>query len=168
MSGDRGLEPIAAWRIFAVGVGSNLGDRTGQIGRAFELLSRTPGVRELRCGPLVESEPVLPEGETTPHPDYLNTVFGGETRLGPRPLLARLLAIEAGFGRRRGPGCRPRTLDLDLLVVGDLRVSEPGLELPHPRMWSREFVTSPLRAVFPDLEPPKSAVSSGDEGLSEA
>ena len=104
MSDGHAVESTPVWRSFAVGVGSNLGDRRGQIDRAFELLGRTAGVRDLRRGPLLESEPLLPAGETTPHPDYLNTVFGGETRLMPRPVLSRLLAIEAGFGRRRGPG----------------------------------------------------------------
>ncbi len=156
------------WRPFGVGVGSNLGDRRGQIDRAFELLGRTPGVRGLRCGPLLESKPVLPVGETTPHPDYLNTVFGGETRRSPREVLSRLLAIESGFGRRRSVGCRPRTLDLDLLFVGDLRVAEPGLELPHPRMWSREFVVTPLRALFPDLDPVETGVFGGEGGISRA
>ena len=168
MSDGDALDSTPVWRTFAVGVGSNLGDRRGQIDRAFELLGRTPGVRDLRRGPLLESEPLLPAGETTPHPDYLNTVFGGETRLAPRPVLSRLLAIEAGFGRRRGPGCRPRTLDLDLLFVGDLRVSEPGLELPHPRMWSRDFVVTPLRAIFPDPVPWDSSVSTGIGGVSTA
>ncbi|MAD19280.1 MAG: 2-amino-4-hydroxy-6-hydroxymethyldihydropteridine diphosphokinase [Planctomycetaceae bacterium] len=159
MSDGGSTESTMVWRIFAVGVGSNLGDRPGQIDRAFELLARTPGIRDLRRGPLLESEPILPDGETTVHPDYLNTVFGGETRLQPRSLLSRLLSIEAGFGRRRGVGCRPRTLDLDLLVVGDLTISEIGLELPHPRMWTRDFVVTPLRAVFPELEPPANPVS---------
>jgi 2-amino-4-hydroxy-6-hydroxymethyldihydropteridine diphosphokinase len=166
MNEDRVLQSTPVWRTFAVGVGSNLGDRRGQIDRAFELLAGTSGVRELRQGPLLESEPVLPVGETTPHPDYLNTVFGGETCLGPRPVLARLLAIESGFGRRRGPGCRPRTLDLDLLFVGDLRVSESGLELPHPRMWSRDFVVTPLRALFPELGPSETQVSGDGGGVS--
>ena len=101
MSDGRVTGSTMVWRIFAVGVGSNLGDRRGQIDRASELLGRTPGVRNIRCGPLLESAPVLPAGETTPHPDYLNTVFGGETCLHPRAVLSRLLAIESGFGRRR-------------------------------------------------------------------
>ena len=168
MSDAHTSEATIVWRGFAVGVGSNLGDRRGQIERAFELLGRTSGVRDLRRGPLLESEPLLPAGETIPHPDYLNTVFGGETRLAPRSVLSRLLAIEAGFGRRRGPGCRPRTLDLDLLFVGDLRISEPGLELPHPRMWSRDFVVTPLRAIFPNLAPWDSSVSTDADGVSTA
>lgn len=168
MSDGRVTESAMVWRPFAVGVGSNLGDRRGQIDRASELLGRTSGIRNLRCGPLLESAPVLPAGETTPHPDYLNTVFGGETRLHPRAVLSRLLAIESGFGRRRGVGCRPRTLDLDLLFVGDLRIAESGLELPHPRMWSRDFVVTPLRALFPDLAPFDSSISGRDGGVSTA
>ncbi|MDG2021890.1 MAG: 2-amino-4-hydroxy-6-hydroxymethyldihydropteridine diphosphokinase [Phycisphaerales bacterium] len=144
-------DPVRPWRPFAVGVGANLGDRRGQIDRALELVGETPGVREVCMGPIIQSVPVLPDGVHSSHPDYLNTVFAGETTRTPRELLSRLLAIEAGFGRRRGSGCEPRTLDLDLLLVGDLEVREPGLELPHPRMWSRAFVVEPLLAVMPEL-----------------
>ncbi len=152
--------PVRPWRPFAVGVGANLGDRRGQIDRARELVGETSGVREVRMGPVIRSAPVLPDGVHSSHPDYLNTVFAGETTRTPRELLSRLLAIEAGFGRRRGSGCEPRTLDLDLLLVGDLEVREPGLELPHPRMWSRAFVVEPLLEVMPEL---RGAISSNAE-----
>ncbi|RPG17617.1 MAG: 2-amino-4-hydroxy-6-hydroxymethyldihydropteridine diphosphokinase [Phycisphaera sp. TMED9] len=160
--------PGASWRPFAVGVGANLGDRRGQIGRARELVSETPGVREVRMGPIIESVPVLPDGVDSSHPDYLNTVFAGETTRTPRELLSRLLAIEAGFGRRRGSGCEPRTLDLDLLLVGDLKVVEPGLELPHPRMWSRDFVVEPLLALMPELRREASSHAGSSISRSEA
>ncbi|MFB0986760.1 MAG: 2-amino-4-hydroxy-6-hydroxymethyldihydropteridine diphosphokinase, partial [Phycisphaerales bacterium] len=94
---------------------------------------------------------VVPPGVTSGHPDYLNTVLAGQTNRSPRELLSRLLAIEAGFGRRRGSGCQPRTLDLDLLLVGELCLNEPGLEIPHPRMWSRDFVREPLLELMPEL-----------------
>ncbi|MDA0296699.1 MAG: 2-amino-4-hydroxy-6-hydroxymethyldihydropteridine diphosphokinase [Planctomycetota bacterium] len=154
-------EAIRSWRPFAVGVGANLGDRRGQITRARDLVAETPGVRDVRMAAIIESAPVLPAGETSGHPDYLNTVFAGETNRTPRELLSRLLAIESAFGRRRGSGCEPRTLDLDLLLVGELQVQEPGLELPHPRMWSRPFVVEPLLALMPELRP---AIVVGETG----
>ena len=144
-------DSVRSWRPFAVGVGANLGDRRGQIARAGVLVAKTAGVRGLRMAPIIESAPVLPPGETSGHPDYLNTVLAGETNRTPRELLSRLLAIEASFGRRRGSGCQPRTLDLDLLLVGELCLNEPGLEIPHPRMWSRDFVREPLLALMPEL-----------------
>ena len=72
-----------------------------------------------------------------------------ETDLDPRALLQGLLRIEQEFGRDRSAGIRngPRTLDLDILVYGDERISEPGLEIPHPRMEEREFVVIPLRGT---------------------
>jgi 2-amino-4-hydroxy-6-hydroxymethyldihydropteridine diphosphokinase len=154
-------DPDRPWRSFAVGVGANLGDRRGQITRARDLVAETSGVRDVRMASIIESAPVLPAGETSGHPDYLNSVFAGETNRTPRELLSRLLAIEAGFGRRRGSACEPRTLDLDLLLVGELRVQEPGLELPHPRMWSRDFVVKPLLSLMPGLRPAVASDKSG-------
>jgi 2-amino-4-hydroxy-6-hydroxymethyldihydropteridine diphosphokinase len=79
-------------------------------------------------------------------PRFLNAVVVLETGLDPHALLEGLLRIEHEFGRDRSAGIRngPRTLDLDILVFGDLAVSEPGLELPHPRMLERGFVMIPL------------------------
>jgi 2-amino-4-hydroxy-6-hydroxymethyldihydropteridine diphosphokinase len=79
-------------------------------------------------------------------PHFLNAVVVLQTELDPHALLEGLLRIELEFGRDRSAGIRngPRTLDLDILVFGDLRVSEPGLELPHPRMLERGFVMIPL------------------------
>ena len=160
-------DPDRRWCSFAVGVGANLGDRRGQIIRARDLVAATPGIRDVRMAPIIESAPVLPAGETAEHPDYLNSVFAGETNRTPRELLSRLLAIEAGFGRRRGSGCEPRTLDLDLLLVGELRVQEPGLELPHPRMWSRDFVVKPLLSLMPELRPMVASDKLGSTNPSE-
>ena len=133
---------------FAIGIGSNLGDRAGQIDRGLELLAGTPGVRWCRSGPRILTEPVLPEGIAGEHPIYLNTVAIGRTTLGPRALLARLLAIETSMGRRRRGGCDPRTLDLDLLVLEGVRIVESGIEVPHPRLDGRRFVLDPLEALL--------------------
>ena len=79
-------------------------------------------------------------------PRFLNAVVILETGLTPRDLLQGLLRIEQEFGRDRSSAIRngPRTLDLDILVFGDERISEPGLEIPHPRMLERDFVLVPL------------------------
>ena len=82
-------------------------------------------------------------------PDYLNGVALVETGLGPRAVMAALLALEAGFGRRRGKINAPRTLDLDLIAHGRMVIDEPGLTLPHPRAHERAFVMGPLAEIAP-------------------
>jgi len=79
-------------------------------------------------------------------PRFVNAVLALQTDLEPRELLKGLLAIELEFGRDRGDGFAngPRTLDLDILLMDDLRLAEPGLEIPHPRLAERTFVLIPL------------------------
>jgi 2-amino-4-hydroxy-6-hydroxymethyldihydropteridine diphosphokinase len=118
-----------------VGLGSNLGDREGTILAAAE-----------RLGPHRLSR--IRETEPWGYPDqpwFLNAAAELETELAPRELLERLLEIERGLGRtRNGPRYGPRTVDLDLLLYGDLVVAEPGLTVPHPRLAERLFVLEPL------------------------
>lgn len=82
-------------------------------------------------------------------PRFVNAVVELETDLGPRQLLDGLLAVEQEFGRDRSAGIAngPRTLDLDILLLGDLQIHEPGLEIPHPRMAERAFVLAPLNEI---------------------
>lgn len=90
-------------------------------------------------------------------PRFTNAAVALETELPPRELLHGLLAIEKEFGRDRAAGIPngPRTLDLDLLLCGDLQVSEPGLEIPHPRLAQRAFVLIPLNEIAPQVVEPK-------------
>jgi 2-amino-4-hydroxy-6-hydroxymethyldihydropteridine diphosphokinase len=128
-----------------VGLGANLGDRESAIRRAAELLPAR------RLSTIRETEP----WGYLEQPPYLNAVAEVETELSPRPLLDRLLAIERELGRLRlGPRWGPRTIDLDLLVLGGAVVDEPGLELPHPRLHERLFVLEPLAELAPDLDVP--------------
>lgn len=89
-------------------------------------------------------------------PRFVNAVVELETELGPRELLERLLAIEQEFGRERAAGVAngPRTLDLDILLYGDRSISEPGLEIPHPRLAERAFVLVPLHEIAAHLVVP--------------
>jgi 2-amino-4-hydroxy-6-hydroxymethyldihydropteridine diphosphokinase len=91
-------------------------------------------------------------------PRFVNAVVGVETHLGPRDLLVSLLRIEREFGRDRGSAIMngPRTLDLDILLYGDLMVSESGLEIPHPRLAEREFALVPLNEIAPDARDSRS------------
>lgn len=86
-------------------------------------------------------------------PQFLNAVVALETNLKPRELLGKMLEIEKEFGRDRSTGIPngPRTLDLDILLVDDLRINEPGLDLPHPRLAERAFVLVPLSEIAPEL-----------------
>jgi 2-amino-4-hydroxy-6-hydroxymethyldihydropteridine diphosphokinase len=86
-------------------------------------------------------------------PRFVNAVVALETALEPRELLNALLAIEQEFGRDRAAGFAngPRTLDLDILTFGDMKISEPGLEIPHPRLAERAFVLVPLSEVAPRM-----------------
>jgi 2-amino-4-hydroxy-6-hydroxymethyldihydropteridine diphosphokinase len=86
-------------------------------------------------------------------PRFLNAVIALETDLAPAALLEKLLSIEKDFGRNRADSIPngPRTLDLDILLLGDLQVSEPGLEIPHPRLAERSFVLVPLAEIAPEI-----------------
>jgi 2-amino-4-hydroxy-6-hydroxymethyldihydropteridine diphosphokinase len=89
-------------------------------------------------------------------PRFVNAVVELETELEPRLLLKRLLAIEQEFGRDRAAGIAngPRTLDLDILLLEDLQIREPGLEIPHPRLAERAFVLIPLNKIAPQAVVP--------------
>ena len=125
-----------------VALGANLGDREASIRRAAELIGAQ------RLSTIIETPP----WGVTDQPDFLNAVAELETDLGPRPLLERLLEVERELGRVRG-GRRwgPRTIDLDLLVLGDETSDTPALQLPHPRLHERPFVLVPLAELAPGL-----------------
>lgn len=124
-----------------IALGSNLGDRGAHIGGALRELGATPGIRVLNCSSVYETDPVGgPPGQGR----FLNAVAELATTLAPEALLDRLQEIERGHGRERSVRNAPRTLDLDLLLYGDVRCSDARLTLPHPRMWEREFVLAPL------------------------
>ncbi len=127
-----------------IGVGANLGDRWGTIQRALGLLGQTPGIAQVACSPVFESDPV----GIIDQPLFLNLVCGVETTLAPEQLLARLLEIEESLGRKRLLRWGPRLIDLDLLLFAGETRTGPELELPHPRMFERAFVTEPLRLLL--------------------
>ena len=133
-----------------IAVGSNLGDRHAAIRFAVDRLQ--PLITDLALSSIVETEP---EGPGTEHqPLYLNAVLVGETSMGARELLDQLLAIESDFGRQRPSPGAARTLDLDLVLLGDEILDQPGLHVPHPRFRERFFVLGPLAEVAPDLHDP--------------
>jgi 2-amino-4-hydroxy-6-hydroxymethyldihydropteridine diphosphokinase len=134
-----------------IGVGANLGNREETIEQALDLLGRRDGVDVVAVSILRETDPV----GFTDQPRFLNGAAVVETGLEPRELLDALLAVERDLGRtREGPRFGPRTIDLDLLLFGDVEVSEPGLTVPHPRLMERAFALEPLAELDPDLEIP--------------
>ena len=146
------MGPEPSFRSFAtaaVALGSNLGDRAGHLDRAVSEIRALRGVRVLAISRWIETDPV---GGPPDAPAFLNGALLLDTRLRPAELLAALQAIEGAHGRTRTPGLRdePRTLDLDLLFVGDAVADEPGLCLPHPRLEERTFVLEPLAEIAPD------------------
>ena len=133
-----------------VGLGANLEDPRAQIARAVELLAAEDGVELVAVSSLRETDPVGYEDQ----PRFVNGAAELQTSLGAGELLERLLSIERSLGRVRGDGPRfgPRTIDLDLLLHGDARIDEPGLEIPHPRLHERRFALEPLAELDPALE----------------
>lgn len=132
-----------------IGLGSNLDQPQRQIEHAVAALGRLPRSKLVAISPLYRS---LPWGDPD-QDDFINAVAALDTALTPVELLAELLRIEREQGRDRSGGRRngPRTLDLDLLCHGDVRIDQPGLQLPHPRLHERAFVLLPLTDLAPDL-----------------
>ena len=124
-----------------VGLGANLGDREQMLRLALERLAAEPSIELVASSTLRETEPE----DLLDQPLFLNGAAVVETDLSPRQLLARLQLIECELGRRRaGPRFGPRVIDLDLLLYGSLTVSEPEIEIPHPRLHLRRFALEPL------------------------
>jgi 2-amino-4-hydroxy-6-hydroxymethyldihydropteridine diphosphokinase len=132
-----------------LGIGTNLGDRVAHLQGAVDGLAATPDVDVVAVSPVYETAPVGgPE-----QPDYLNAVVGVDTTLSPRELLVLAHRLEAEADRVREEHWGPRTLDVDLLLVGDQEVAEPDLVVPHPRMTERAFVLVPLADLDPAWAP---------------
>jgi 2-amino-4-hydroxy-6-hydroxymethyldihydropteridine diphosphokinase len=132
-----------------VGLGSNLGDRQAHLDRAIAHLARH--LAALRVSSIHETDPVGVPGD---QPRFLNAVAVGETTLEARALLSELLAIEREAGRERPYAGAARTLDLDLILFGDVIIDEPQLTVPHPRFRERRFVLEPLVEIAPGLRDP--------------
>ncbi len=140
-----------------IGLGSNLGDRRGNILTALRLLDR-PRIRVARVSSLYQTEPV----GFGPQPDYYNAVCILETDRPPRRLLAACLDVEAAMGRARGVRWGPRLIDLDLLFYSQRIVQTPSLTVPHPRLAERRFVLEPLCEIPPEFRDPMSGKTVRD------
>ena len=143
------MHPI---RRAVLSIGSNLGERRVNLQGAVDSLADTPEVWLTGVSPVYETDPIdAPEGSK----DFLNAVVLLDTTLSARTLLERAKAVEAAYGREReSERNAPRTLDVDLIVVGDRRADEDDLVLPHPRAAERAFVLVPWADLEPDAEIP--------------
>lgn len=134
-----------------VALGTNLGDRAGNLLAGLDGLRRS-GLAPRAVSSVWETEPV-----DTPFPRWFwNMAVMVRSDRAPGELLEQLLAIERAAGRHRSVRNAPRTLDLDLLLVGQLTLEEERIRLPHPRMWERRFVLEPLAEIAPELRNPLS------------
>jgi 2-amino-4-hydroxy-6-hydroxymethyldihydropteridine diphosphokinase len=148
-------------RPVAIAIGSNLGDRRAAIAFAMDRLSRI--LSDISYSDIVETEPEGRDGGVVAgEPLFLNAVVTGTTTLGARDLLDQLLATEGEFGRERPYPGAARTLDLDLILLGDAVIDEPGLQVPHPRFRARFFVLGPLAEIAPDLVDPVTGLRVGE------
>jgi 2-amino-4-hydroxy-6-hydroxymethyldihydropteridine diphosphokinase len=145
------MHPI---RRAVLSIGSNLGDRRVNLQGAVDSLVDTPEVWVTGVSPVYETAPVDSPADAK---DYLNAVVLLDTTLSAPTLLDRALAIEAAYGRERDledSRNAPRTLDVDLIVVGDRTANDDQLVLPHPRAHERAFVLAPWHDLEPDAEIP--------------
>lgn len=140
-----------------IALGSNVGDREGNLARAIELLSQR-GVRESRRASIYETEPVGMRDQTW----FLNSVVQAETELMPTQLMNTLLEIEREMGRQRRERNGPRVIDLDILLYGTSTLKTKEVEIPHPRMAERRFVLAPLAEIAADARHPVSNKTIGE------
>lgn len=151
-----------------IGLGSNLEDPRAQVERAINSIEKIPDTSLINVSSWYQSTAVGPGDQ----PDYINGAVSVDTYLPPESLLSALQTIEAAQGRVRNERWAARTLDLDLLLYGDIIVSTDRLQVPHPRLQERNFVLYPLAELAPRLALPsgdtlQSLVESiGTEGLS--
>jgi 2-amino-4-hydroxy-6-hydroxymethyldihydropteridine diphosphokinase len=154
------MRPI---RPAVLSIGSNVGDRAANLQGAIEALADTPDVRLVTVSSVYETTPIdAPDGS----PDFLNAVLLVDTTLSVAMLLDRAKAVESAFGRERGEVNAPRTLDVDLIVVGDRLSDTDELTLPHPRAHERAFVLAPWHEIDQRAQiPGKGKIADLLEGL---
>jgi 2-amino-4-hydroxy-6-hydroxymethyldihydropteridine diphosphokinase len=144
-------------KLVYLGLGSNLGDRRAHLEAAIAQLARLGAIKAQSS--VYETEPVEMAPPSGTHSWFLNCAVALETELMPRQLMARLLGIERGLGRKREraaePGKKqPRTIDLDILLFGNSVIETAGLTVPHPGMHQRRFVLEPLAEIAPEARHP--------------
>jgi 2-amino-4-hydroxy-6-hydroxymethyldihydropteridine diphosphokinase len=160
------MDPL--WRPAYVAIGSNLNDPRARVGEAFERLAARRATCLVLRSRLYETRPMGPQDQ----PHFVNAAAGLLTHLTARELLEELLQIEQAMGRNRQQRWGPRVIDLDLIWMPGNAIDEPGLQVPHPGVSSRNFVLYPLADIAPTLAIPGHGTvsellqSTGDDGIS--
>lgn len=135
-----------------LGLGSNLGDRLGHIQKAISLLNDKPGIAVAKTSSLYLTAPI----GVSRQPDFYNAVVEIRTTLSPQSLLKTVKAIEYAMERQPDSHFQPRSIDIDILIYGDLEIDSLDLRIPHSRLAKRAFVLIPLLELNPDLIHPTS------------
>jgi len=149
VSGGGGSGPVPGTRV-TIALGSNLGHRLENLQGAVDALFDAPGLDLVAVSPVYLTAPAGGPQQ----PDYLNAVLIAATTLPAHAVLERCHGVEEVFGRVRHEVWGPRTLDLDIIVYGDVVSDDPELILPHPRAYERAFVLAPWHDIDPDAEIP--------------
>jgi 2-amino-4-hydroxy-6-hydroxymethyldihydropteridine diphosphokinase len=135
-------------KLVYLSLGSNVGDRAGNLNSAIERLGNLGTVESQSS--FYETEPV----EFTAQPWFLNCAVKLDTEKMPKQLLAGILDLERKMGRRRTQKKGPRTIDIDILLFGNSIIDTKGLTIPHPAMHERRFVLEPLAEIAPEVRHP--------------
>ena len=143
-----------------VALGANLGDAQGTVRAAMDQVARLPQTQLVAASSLYRTAPVDSSG-----PDYINAVMAVDTGLTATELLQAMQQIELQAGRERPYRNAPRTLDLDLLMYGELVQEDAALTLPHPRMFQRAFVLVPLHEIAPERVTAEQLEAVADQGI---
>jgi 2-amino-4-hydroxy-6-hydroxymethyldihydropteridine diphosphokinase len=146
LTGD--VRPV---RRAVLGLGSNMGDRLDYLQGAVDALADSPEIWPVKVSSVYETEPV---GGPPDQMSYLNAVLIVDTTVSARTLLERAIATEDAFDRVRDVRWGPRTLDIDILALGDRVLNDADLTVPHPRIAERAFVLVPWAEIDPDFEVP--------------
>jgi len=128
-------------------LGSNVGDKKQNLAKAMDMLAKLPKTRITKISGFYETEP----WGGVEQDSFINNVVEIETGLSPEQLLTECQSVENSLGRKRTVRWGPRTIDIDILTYGDLRLSSEKLIIPHPYLEVREFVLAPLREIAPDF-----------------
>jgi 2-amino-4-hydroxy-6-hydroxymethyldihydropteridine diphosphokinase len=134
--------------VAVLGLGGNIGDTRAALAGALARLAENPAIRIEAVSALYETPP----WGKTDQPPFRNAAARIDTDLAPRALLESALDVERELGRRREERWGPRTIDIDILLFGDMEIDEPGLHVPHPSLHERAFALAPLLDVLPDAE----------------
>lgn len=148
MPSDPAARPPPTASDAILGLGSNIGDKAGNIARAIVLLTATGDIRLVARS----RDWRTPPWGVTDQDWFVNACIGVATGLSPPALLARCQAVETAMGRVRAERWGPRVIDVDILFFGDAVISAPDLVVPHPRIAERAFVLGPLSDIAPALE----------------